>query len=195
MCGIVGLLGKPDLETLLRMNNTIIHYHLYLPNYLPGLSSFRLLLVGVYFNGLFLCFSSFFLTIGKPHHLIPFRLGAIALNFALDSLLLAAGYGIEGVALASATTSTLFGLSIVAYATSHYQRSLAEGLRFHFLVLMPIICAATSSVALERVVRALRGDAFSFAGLVLEVGLFLLIQSPILSFAVLRLRVLEFLKR
>lgn len=93
--------------------------HFFLPKFVPGLLAMKIYLIGTYFVLLAQFSSNFLVTIDKYLINIPILIGSVVLNFALNTLLVKGGLGLEGVA--GGTT-----LSFLFYGVASYGAALKE---------------------------------------------------------------------
>jgi O-antigen/teichoic acid export membrane protein len=125
-------------------------YNVYLPDYLPGLNSLKILIGGMYFGTLWVGLIAFFLSIQKQTRMIPIYVAAILLNAALSYGFVRAGHGIDGVAWGTSITQCFFSFAIIIYAASHFYNRKGEYLRRFANILFPFFY----SVALVLIVEA-----------------------------------------
>ena len=113
----------------------------FLPDYTPGITSARIIVIGIFFYSVLGLTDYFLVTIGKLKQYVFIGCTALALNIGLDFLSLHFGYGIEGIA-AGGTLLTYFFYSciVIGYALSHYTRHLRDWVRYFFRLWTPFIC-------------------------------------------------------
>jgi len=91
-----------------------------LPQYIEGIMSVKILLLGTFFISLTHPSSQFLITLNKQIYIIPLVFFAVAIAGLLDYLFIKWGYGINGVALATGIANFLYYLLILGYAMLHY---------------------------------------------------------------------------
>lgn len=122
----------------------IVLRHL-LPQYYPGLSALKFLLVSVYFFSMVGITSKLFLALNKQHKIIPIYAIMILISVGLNYLFILQGMNIKGVALGTAISHFLLCNSLLFYATKHFEKSnylcIKSLLKFNypFLYTFPIL--------------------------------------------------------
>ncbi len=114
-------------------------YSVYLPDYFPGLTSLRVLLMGMYFGTLWVCLISFFLSLKKQAKIIPVYIAAIVVNAVLNYGFIHAGYGITGVAVGTSLANCFFSVVLIGYAVSHFYKRWSEYVRLFVQLLLPFL--------------------------------------------------------
>ncbi len=134
-----------------------------LPEFREAAVPLRILLLGTYFSSLHRGLSSFFLAIRKQGRLLPAYVAAILLNAALVWLALAGGFGIAGVAAASATVMTLFSISLIVMARSFFGEGIRGQARFLGWLTAPlawgVVAVAAAGAAASLLLRGWGGAA------------------------------------
>jgi O-antigen/teichoic acid export membrane protein len=123
---------------------------LLLPDYIPGLESARILVMGTFFLSLVSSATSFLIAADRHWTLMRVQVGAVLLDFGLVWAALHAGRGIAGVAAATA-------VSYFAYATAalilayRYLRFDAKGIPRRLLALyLPFAYTLAAALAVSR---------------------------------------------
>jgi O-antigen/teichoic acid export membrane protein len=86
----------------------------FLPEYVPGIPAFRIVLVGVFFLSFLGGFGNLLNVVGRQKLYLGIQLGALGLNFTLNAAFLAAGRGITGVATATLLSQAAFAGALAA---------------------------------------------------------------------------------
>lgn len=155
-------------------------YCVYLPDYLPGLNSLKILIWGMYFGTLWVGLIAFFLSIQKQTRMIPIYVAAILLNAALSYGLLRAGYGIEGVAWGTSITQFFFSFAIITYAASHFYKRKSEYLRLFGNILFPFFYGVALVLIVEAGARSLFEDPNVLFVIAAKLACFSALYSPLL---------------
>lgn len=108
---------------------------LFLPEYIPGISAARIVVLGIYFYGILGLTDYFLVTTGKLKLYALFGTIALIFNIVFDYIFIKIGFGIEGIAF-SGTLLTYFVYSsiVIGYAISFYKKS-AHSILLYFLKL------------------------------------------------------------
>jgi len=91
-----------------------------LPKYLPGIIPFKILICAAFFMSITLPASSFLITINKERKIILFQAISVILAIILNYIFIINGYGINGVAIATAISYLFYTLGIMIYSFNHY---------------------------------------------------------------------------
>jgi len=81
---------------------------MFIPKYIAGITSMRILLCGIYFLSLAIFCSHYLVTIGKQVLSLLICIGAVIINLVLNILFIKFGFSIEGVALATSISYFLY---------------------------------------------------------------------------------------
>jgi len=81
---------------------------MFIPKYVEGITSMRILLCGIYFFSLAIFCSHYLITIGKQVLSLFICIGAVIINLILSILFIKLGFSIEGVALATSISYFLY---------------------------------------------------------------------------------------
>jgi len=91
-----------------------------LPKYLPGIIPFKILICAAFFMSIALPASNFLITINKERKIILFQAISVILAIILNYIFIINGYGINGVAIATAISYLFYTLGIMIYSFNHY---------------------------------------------------------------------------
>ena len=103
---------------------------LLLPKYLPSIPLIEILVPGAFFLAMAPIAGSFVITVNRQRALIFIQLIAMIIGFAIDILLLKAGYGILGIAYGTIVCYAIYGLGYVSIAVYLALESRRESLYF-----------------------------------------------------------------
>jgi O-antigen/teichoic acid export membrane protein len=99
----------------------------FLPEYEPGVTAIRIILIGIFWLATMGLADYFLLTTGKLRQSVLFAALALCFNVVADYVALRLGYGIEGVAVTGTLlTYSLYACVVIGYVLSHYTRKLSE---------------------------------------------------------------------
>jgi O-antigen/teichoic acid export membrane protein len=127
---------------------------LVLPNFMPGLTSVRVLCFGA--GGLTLAnlSSIVLMTVGRQSLLVPMAVGVTALGAALDYVAVRAGLGINGVARMTLVTYLLNGGLLLWLACDGLRVPGAERVRLLGRALAPLLIAFVIAYGLDKALLA-----------------------------------------
>lgn len=166
-------------------------YTIYLPKYLPGLTSLRILLVGIYFGTLWVGLVAFFLSIGKQVKIIPIYIAAITMNACLNYMFIRTGRGIEGVAVGTTVANCFFSIAMIGYAVSHFHSRISQYLRFFGRLFTPFGYAIASLILVEIAARSILDNPDGLIGIAARSIGFILLYAPMLIWGVRAVRLRE----
>ena len=90
--------------------------HFFIPKFIPGLPSMKILVLGYFFVAVNELSTSILFTINRQKDLVPIFAVMILLAGCLNYFFIKRGYGIEGVAMATAVSYFLFFIVLFCYA-------------------------------------------------------------------------------
>lgn len=155
-----------------------------LPEFVPGIEAMKVLLIGTFFVSVPRMTSHFLITLNKQIRLLGLSLGLVISNFILNYILIKAGTGILGVALATSITYFCGCTINMTYAWIHYTRRIKEILKFIGIVYLPGVYIGLVLLGLEKIGDGLTGQVLvNDLKLVLaKIVLFLLLDIPLLYY-------------
>lgn len=110
-----------------------------LPKYLPGIIPFKILICAAFFMSITLPASNFLITINKERKIILFQAISIILAIILNYIFIINGYGINGVAIATAISYLFYTLGIIIYSFNNYIHGFIDYLKFFTKTYIPFI--------------------------------------------------------
>ncbi len=152
-----------------------------LPEYTPGIPAARILLAGFFFIAITGSSSNLLLTVNRQLPYAAILAGAIVLLVILDSTALLMGFGIEGVAAATAATNMLYAIVLILYTI---RKHLPTGSKPFGPMLVKLLLPWLFALLLATGVAALGADD-SISTIVLRVLGFAIAYVPV-SLLVLR---------
>ncbi len=125
-----------------------------LPQYIEGIMSAKILLLGTFFISLTHPSNQFLITLNKQIYIIPLVFFAVVIGGLLDYLFIKWGYGINGVALGTGIANFLYYFLILGYAMLHYADikfilKFMAGNLFPFLLITGFLLVITRFVPLN----------------------------------------------
>ncbi len=122
----------------------------FLPQYLPGVSSMKILLAGCFFLSLTPMSSSFVVTISKQMVLIPMTILVCFVGVAVNYMAIKGGYGICGVAWGTSLTYYVYFAVLLIYCVRHSERW-SKVLVFLSSVMLPFLYSLAVVFSIERI--------------------------------------------
>jgi O-antigen/teichoic acid export membrane protein len=112
----------------------------FMPEFIPGISSARIVVLGTFFYGILGLTDTFLVTVGKLKQYAVMGCSVLIFNLVLDLIFIKSGLGIEGVACAGTLITYFFYSSIIiGYALSHYSRDLQVWAKYFIRLWFPFI--------------------------------------------------------
>lgn len=156
-------------------------YNSVLPEYAPGLASFRILLVSGYFLLPSNILISFFLALGKQARVAYIQGGVVLFAVAANLLAINLLGGVLSVAIATAVVMFVYSQTIVNYTMSHYfGNSLRKYLAYQIVLLMPCIYAVLTGLLLQRYLPPIWSHPHPLWNDLVQYLFFLLLYAPVL---------------
>lgn len=154
--------------------------YLFLPNYLPSLNCIRIMILGSYAFTLVEGAYTFIVTINRQGFIVKVTGIGILINIIFNYLLIKQGWGIEGVALATAGTGLIMALLFLSFILIHFFKKFRARLIPGLQLFLPIILTGCF-LALTDYLWPARGRLKEEAGFIgLKVVLLLILLSPFL---------------
>jgi len=158
---------------------------LVLPEYIPGITSARILLAGFFFIAITGSSANLLLTINKQFQYVAILAAAIALVISLDITALVLDFGIEGVAVATAATNLLYAIVLIQFTT---RKHLPAGSNPFGLVLAKLflpwclgllLALGVSAITVGGTIPTVLVQVFAFASVYVPLSLLLLRREKI----------------
>ncbi|NQV76100.1 MAG: oligosaccharide flippase family protein [Bacteroidetes bacterium] len=97
--------------------------HSFLPEYAPGITAAKIVILGTFFYGILGMTDTFLVTLGKLRQYTFIGFSVLFFNIILDYVFIKMGFGIEGIAFGGTLlTYFLYSTIVIGYALSHYTR-------------------------------------------------------------------------
>jgi O-antigen/teichoic acid export membrane protein len=123
-----------------------------LPKYIPGICAMQILLFDTIFISCNQLTVNFLATINKQARVIPINLCAIILNIFLNYIFIKKGWGINGVALATISSSFFIFVTMLTYALRHFS-NFKEITAFIFKTILPLFYIIAVVVGLNHFIN------------------------------------------
>jgi O-antigen/teichoic acid export membrane protein len=120
----------------------------FLPQYIPGVTSMKILLSGCFFLSLTPMSSSYAVTINKQLVLIPITVSVFFIGIVLNYVVIKSGYGIAGVAIATSVTYLIYFFVLISYAIRHSEGWTGARL-FFYRIMIPFLYSIAVILAIE----------------------------------------------
>ena len=113
---------------------------IFMPEYLPGVKTARIVVLGIFFFGILGLTDYFLVTTGRLKQYILFGCIALVLKIILNYTFIRLGYGIEGVAIGGTMlTYFIYSIIVISYALSHFTKDIKYVVRFFLRLWLPFI--------------------------------------------------------
>jgi O-antigen/teichoic acid export membrane protein len=155
----------------------------FFPDYAAAVPVVRVLLVGVFFYAAALQVDMYFTIVNHLWALVTLRLVLVTVNVGIGALLVATGYGIVGVAMASAAAWTLYCVARLARAGCHFSRRFA--MRMLAAVFVPL---AYGAVGVATAAWLLVGHEAAWVPTLAASAAFMMFSAPMLAVTARRAR-------
>jgi O-antigen/teichoic acid export membrane protein len=110
----------------------------FLPDYLQGLDSARIVSLGIYFYGILGLTDYFLVTTKKLKLYAIFGIIALIFNISIDYILIKMGYGINGIAFGGTLiTYFLYSTIVIGYAISFYKKNKIDLIKYFLKIWGP----------------------------------------------------------
>jgi O-antigen/teichoic acid export membrane protein len=151
-----------------------------LPKFLPGFTAIEILVVGSFFMGMTRGASSFLLAIRRQTVAVIIYVICVGVAVVLNVGMVKAGYGLNGIALATSLTYLALFLMYTTYVFSFFfQRDAVSYLKFYGKVFSTFAYSLIVFLFLRHHIPLQGVDAIADAWRVaIKIGLYLLVMSP-----------------
>ncbi|MBN1688175.1 MAG: oligosaccharide flippase family protein [Candidatus Omnitrophica bacterium] len=146
--------------------------HTLLPKFTAGLPAMKVLLLSTFFMAIGQQANTFLITLDKQWRMLPILMVGVFLIALFDFVFVRSGMGLVGVAWGVVLGSMIYNLMMLIYAKSHFSGS-AEVIRFIGALFLMLGYFFVLTFLLSRV-----GNDFSFLGVLLRCGLYVLLTVP-----------------
>jgi len=110
-----------------------------LPKYLSTIIPFKILICAAFFTSIMFPSSNFLITINKEKKIILFQAISVILAIILNYIFIIKGYGIKGVAVATAISYLFYAMGIMIYSFNHYIHGFIDYLKFFTKIGIPFL--------------------------------------------------------
>ncbi|MFC1808218.1 lipopolysaccharide biosynthesis protein [Candidatus Omnitrophota bacterium] len=122
-----------------------------LPRFTPGIMAMKIFLITTFFGAISPNSENCIVALGKQVRLIPIALVALVVNIILNYVFIKTGYGINGVAVATAIAAFISFIMILIYAMTQFET--ATGIiKFILKILIPLIYGAGILIGLDSII-------------------------------------------
>jgi O-antigen/teichoic acid export membrane protein len=112
----------------------------FLPAYTQGITSARIVSLGIYFYGILGLTDYFLVTTGKLKVYATFSIIALTLNILIDFIFIKIGYGIIGIAIGGTlVTYFLYSTIVIGYAISFYHKKPKDYIKYFLNLWLPFL--------------------------------------------------------
>lgn len=146
---------------------------LVLPKFIPGLTALKIFLLTTFFTTLVPFATDFLIASNRQVKVTVLALVVLAINAALNYVFIKSGYGINGVAAATAIASFFYFIIIIGHAMRHFD-STRDVTWFIIKMLLPLFYAVVLIVLLQNIVSV----ANTFVDLFLKMTIFSVFYFP-----------------
>ncbi len=152
----------------------------FLPKYLQSLSCIRIMVLGSYAFTLVEGTYTFIVAVNRQGFIVKVTGIGILINIFINYFLIGQGWGIEGVALATAGTGLIMSLFFLIFILDHFFEKFRARLIQGFQLFLPIILTGCFLLLMDHLwpVHGRLKEEAGFIGL--KVGLLLILLSPFL---------------
>ncbi|MBI2549262.1 lipopolysaccharide biosynthesis protein [Candidatus Woesearchaeota archaeon] len=152
---------------------------MFLPEYVAGIDALKILIVASFFIPLNPLGMIFFIGISKQHKLIPLAVLLIIFTFLTQYLLLKAGFGILGVAIAVGLTIVVEVTLYLLYMLWHFTKKASDFFRLLLRVYAPFLYFLLVVIVVQSIPLSALGNILAT---LLQVFIVVILLSPLLYF-------------
>jgi len=128
----------PIVIGLVFITAPILIYYL-LPDYLPGLAVFKILVCSVFFMSLTEPSNNLLVALNREKTILSLQAVSIILAVVLNYIFIVNGYGITGIAIATAISYFFYNINLLIQSFGHYIKGILNYLRFFMKIYAPIV--------------------------------------------------------
>ncbi len=110
-----------------------------LPKYVYGVTSLKILVCAIFFMSIVVNSKLFLITINKERHILFLQGISIVIAVILNYIFIKGGYGIMGVAIATAITYFIYSTSLFFYSFKHYINRISKLIKFFIKIYLPFL--------------------------------------------------------
>lgn len=101
-----------------------------LPQYIQGITSVKILVCAIFFMSVTTAAGNFLITINKERKILLFQAISVILAIILNYIFIMMGYGIKGVAIATAISYFFYSIGIFVYSFRYYIPRITQLIKF-----------------------------------------------------------------
>lgn len=125
----------------------------FLPAFTQGVTSARIVSLGIYFYGILGLTDYFLVTTGKLKIYAIFGIVALILNICIDYILIKMGFGIIGIAIGGTLfTYFLYSTIVIGYAISFYKNESKEFVKYFLKLWLPFLYMVVLLFSIEYII-------------------------------------------
>ena len=110
-----------------------------LPKYIVGITSVKILVCATFFMSVIVSAGNFLVTLNKEKKMISTQVISIMLAIILNYIFIINGYGIKGVAIATAISYFFYSTCILVYSFRHYITRITQLIKFFIKTYIPYL--------------------------------------------------------
>jgi len=110
-----------------------------LPKYIQGITSAKILICAIFFMSIIVVANNFLITLNKERKILLIQAISIMLAITLNYFFIIKGYGINGVAIATAISYFFYSTCIIFYSFKHYFHKITKIIKFFVRTYIPYL--------------------------------------------------------
>jgi len=110
-----------------------------LPKYLPGIMPFKILICAIFFMSVTSASNNFLITINEERKILSLQAISVIVAIILNYFFIINGYGINGVAIATAISYFFYSTCILIYSFRHYIPRITQLIKFFVKIYLPFL--------------------------------------------------------
>ena len=110
-----------------------------LPKYLPGIMPFKILICAIFFMSVTSASNNFLITLNKEKKMLSLQAISVIIAIILNYFFIINGYGINGVAIATAISYFFYSTCILIYSFRHYIPRITQLIKFFAKIYLPFL--------------------------------------------------------
>jgi len=116
----------------------VVIYYI-LPKYIQGITSAKILICAIFFMSIIVSASNFLITINKERKILLVQAISVIVAIILNYFFIINGYGINGVAIATAISYFFYSTCVLVYSFRYYIYRITELIKFFVKVYIPYL--------------------------------------------------------
>jgi len=110
-----------------------------LPKYIAGIMPAKILICAIFFMSIIVAANSFLITINKERKILLIQAISIIIAIILNYIFIMKGYGINGVAIATAISYFFYSTCVLVYSFRHYINRVTQLIKFFAKTYIPYL--------------------------------------------------------